>query len=301
MHELVISGKMRLALREKNTPKRAADQVALKILQVGVCGGDVRNLYKGLAQPFCHEYVANVIQAPPSHQQLLGKQIIGMNSVACGNCKLCKSDLPKECKDKWLLCISAAADYINVPINAIYTPAKEMCVDLATLVEPLAASISNLKAIDSQLQSIESIAIFGTGTMAFMTRKYINLLEYQEDKSPKTVIVYSMHLLRKALDTAAPGACICICYTPTDFYIDKDLLIIIRNKLLQILFVVASPNECFAEAEKLLHNSPQDYNSVIGLKADFRNPEQILNHIQLNTQNGKKTILVIDQMNQRTG
>jgi hypothetical protein len=288
---LRITGKNTLAREMKPAREQSRDLVRVKVLRTGVCGGDVRSLFRGEPKPFCHEYVGVVESGPIAFSSLIGRTVVGKNSVACSECNCCKRGNEKECSNRWLLDEPAAANYIDVPAFSVFP--TSLPPEIAILIEPLAAVISNFVDICPHLSTERRVAILGQGPMAKMARYYLATQGIIDSPSPVYTWLYSERLLQNAVAAAQKRGMIALAYSPSAIHISGDVLYHIRNKLLSLAIVVASPNNCFAEAEEVLRDHSSRFQKIIGQKANMNDPDAVIFAINSNTTRRCKTVLLV--------
>lgn len=292
--QLMISGSMRLSITPRELPRRKRDDVTIRVLRAGVCGSDVRHFVDGCNRPFCHEYVGEVVEVNGDTRSLFGRVVAGKNSVACGMCQKCILDRQRECTKRWLLRSSAAAEYIRVPAYTVHPISANLPLDVATLIEPLGAAIANIQiAIAATGLDRPMIQIVGDGPMATLSHLVLGKLHGEHAAHPDCLLVYSKRGFASALEFAQPGSHVCVCFSTTNLKIARDGLVAIRDKLLHILVVVASPNTCFAQAESMLAERTREFGQVLGQTDSFYAPDELCTSILQNVETRKKTIIRI--------
>jgi hypothetical protein len=261
--------------------------IRVKVKCAGVCGGDIKNLAIGREAPFCHEYYGTIVEST-SNIFSVGENVVGYNCIACGVCEQCSSGIFKECHDKWYLTEPAAAEFIDIPYFAVYPTVLEP--KQAVLIEPVAAAISNFLCLNLDY-SQASVAVLGRGPLAAIADRWLETKGFKKADRPDIVWLYSESLLNHAVDLVNPSGKIFVCYSPTDFVLKEKVLKQARNNLVSFTIVVASPNECFHEAETFIQSQHENIENIIGVHASLKSPENVVECILLNRHNRKKTLI----------
>jgi hypothetical protein len=292
MQWIAICGRWQIQLKQAPAAPLLANNIRVRIRVAGLCGGDVRNLAQGLERPFGHEYVGIVSDVGCMASGMRGCQVVGMNSVACNSCKPCLSLVPRECESRWLLNAPSVATSIVVPRNTVYR--CELPPRLAVLVEPLAATISNFRALASP-ETLHPGSVFGRGPMAWLAHKYLEVMQasrltprYCDD----AVWVYSLSSLEEAVRHCRSRGRVVICFSPTQLCLNSELTRICRDRLLSILCAVASPNDCFSEADEMIARSPEVFEQILGVTSHLSSPSTVVRAIQENRRRGLKTTVI---------
>ena len=102
MNAVVCVAPGQLALERRPIPKRGADEVLIRVRNVGVCGTDmhiVRGTQPYLSYPriIGHELSGEVAEAPPDSQLKAGDPGYVMPYLSCGTCPSCRKGRPNCC------------------------------------------------------------------------------------------------------------------------------------------------------------------------------------------------------------
>lgn len=168
MKYIVCEEPKRFILKEKDAPKRKANEALLKITQVGICGTDL-HAYAG-NQPFFsyprilgHELAAEVIEVDETSTFNTGDKVIIMPYLSCGDCVACKGGKTNCCTNISVLGVHSDGgmqQMISVPEN-ILIPAGTLTEHEIALIEPLAIGAHALRR--ASVKSNDAILVIGCG------------------------------------------------------------------------------------------------------------------------------------------
>lgn len=157
-------------------PSLQADQSLIKILRGGICNTDLEIMrgYLGFNGILGHEFVGKVVEGDTS---LIGKRVVGEINIACQNCDFCNRDIPSHCRNRITLGIKAHdgafADYLALVSRNLYVVPDNVSDDEAVFVEPLAAALQILEAV--QISPRDRVVIIGAGKLGLLIAQVLKL------------------------------------------------------------------------------------------------------------------------------
>lgn len=179
MKALYFDGK--LALRQVDKPRRAPEEVLLRVLLAGICGTD-REILKGYSAfrgiPG-HEFVGQVVEC--DEKPWLGKRVVGEINVTCGRCAWCTRGLGRHCPHRTVMGIvnrdGAFAEYVVLPLCNLHEVPEEVSNEAAVFVEPLAAAAEILEQM--RIEPGTRVAILGDGRLGLLVAQVLDHAQAQ--------------------------------------------------------------------------------------------------------------------------
>ncbi|MFJ4795966.1 zinc-dependent alcohol dehydrogenase [Kitasatospora purpeofusca] len=174
MKALVFEAPHRAVLDRREVPAPAPGEALVRLAYNSVCGSDL-SFYKGVWHGFSypvvpgHEWSGTVVEVNGVESGLVGADVVGDLTCACGRCRACREGTPTLCDGLQELGFTrdgACAEYMTVPVGNLHrlpagTPLREACQ-----VEPLAVA---LNAVDRlAVTPGEKVAITGAGGIGLM-------------------------------------------------------------------------------------------------------------------------------------
>ena len=124
-----------------------------------------------------------------------------------------------------------------------------------------------------------------------MARYYLAIHAVHDSDEPLYSWVYSERHLERAVEITQSKGTVIVAYSPTTLHMEGLTLRRLRDKLLRVTVVVASPNNCFCEADTLLRLHGERFRNCCGLQADLLDADAIIAAIEQNRADGRKTVL----------
>jgi len=161
-----------LSFRPRHPDPRADGECLIKVRQAGVCATDleITRGYMGYKGVLGHEFVGEVVEAPASARQWLGKRVAGEINAVCGRCDLCLAGLSAHCRNRSVLGIlkrgGAFADLVRLPAENLHEVPAGVDDDQAVFVEPLAAAFQILKQV--KLDNRKLVTVLGDGRLGLL-------------------------------------------------------------------------------------------------------------------------------------
>ena len=157
-----------MELRQKEEPKRLANEALLEIKKVGICGTDL-HAYAGNQAFFNyprilgHELAAEIVEIDPHPDLKAGDKVVVMPYVSCGACIACRNGKTNCCTDLQVLGVhtdGGLQERITLKTELLL-PGHELSYEEMAIVEPLAIGAHALGR--ASLQPDEYIAVIGCG------------------------------------------------------------------------------------------------------------------------------------------
>jgi threonine dehydrogenase-like Zn-dependent dehydrogenase len=113
-----------------------------------------------------HEFVGTVAAAPGA-PQLVGRRVVGVINISCGQCSLCRSGRPEHCSERSVLGIQnwpgAMASYLCLPLQNLVLVPDSIPDNAAVFAEPLAAALQIQRQV--RIEPSHNVLILGAGTL----------------------------------------------------------------------------------------------------------------------------------------
>jgi len=172
-------------LEELKTPTIGPGEVLIKVLAAGICASDLRTFHGARVwgsselEPYIvtpvtagHEFIGEVVAlgegAEDKYKLKIGDHAISEQIVPCWKCRFCQSGKYWMCQRHDIYGFirdraeGAWAEYMRFPSNALnHKVPKELAVNQAVLIEPLACAIHAVQRGDIQLGDVVVIAGMG--------------------------------------------------------------------------------------------------------------------------------------------
>lgn len=189
----MLFGPSDLRVEEQSIEELKPGEVLVKIGAATTCGTDIKTFKRGghpriiksIPSPIGHEMAGEIVEVAEGIQNFqVGNRVVIANSAPCHACFYCKKEKYNLCEDIQFI-NGAYAQYIVVPKRFVkYNLHKipdNLSIEKASLSEPLACVLHASEAI--QIKNGETVAIIGTGPMAFL------FIQVIRSKGGKSIIV----------------------------------------------------------------------------------------------------------------
>jgi threonine dehydrogenase-like Zn-dependent dehydrogenase len=157
-----------LDMREVPVPVPVDGQALIKMSLAGICSTDlelVRGYYPYSGIPG-HEFVGRVVSSP-SDASWEGKRVVGEINIACGECEMCQSGIPRHCMHRKTLGIrewhGVFTEYLVLPLSNLHLVPETLPDNIAVFAEPTAAACEILEQIE--IRPIDRLLIIGAGRL----------------------------------------------------------------------------------------------------------------------------------------
>jgi alcohol dehydrogenase len=163
---------------ETNRPlPRREGEALVRVRSSGVCATDLEILkgYMGFRGVLGHEWVGVVAEA--DDRTWIGRRVVGEINVACGQCSLCRRNLPTHCTERTVLGISgrdgAFAEYLSLPLRNLHRVPDALSDGQAVFTEPLAAACAILEQVS--VRPTDRVAVLGAGRLGQLCARVLAL------------------------------------------------------------------------------------------------------------------------------
>jgi 2-desacetyl-2-hydroxyethyl bacteriochlorophyllide A dehydrogenase len=171
MKALVIERPNHAVIKEVEYPKPGANDVTIKVENVGICGTDV-HIFKGeFISPYPiipgHEFSGVIHEIGENVSGFkVGDRVTADPSLFCGECEFCLTNRGNHCKNWGALgntVHGSMAEYCKVPAKNVIKIPDTMTFEEAAFVEPMACVVHAMNRL--KLQVGDRVLLFGAGAM----------------------------------------------------------------------------------------------------------------------------------------
>jgi threonine dehydrogenase-like Zn-dependent dehydrogenase len=160
-------------------PEPAPGEALVRVRLAGICNTDLELIrgYYPYAGVLGHEFVGVVEQAPPGHDSLVGKRVVGEINAVCGACAACEAGRPTHCENRTVLGIvdrgGAFAEYLTLPAENLHVVPDSLPDDAAVFTEPLAAALQIQEQV--RIEPNDRILVVGDGKLGQLIARTLRL------------------------------------------------------------------------------------------------------------------------------
>ncbi len=166
----------KLTIADTSMPELNEGEALIKVKYVGICGSDV-HIFEGkhpTAKPTMvlgHEFYGELydIKSDTVTGFSIGDRVAGHPLASCGYCEHCMNGRENICKDVSIFGVhtdGCYAEYVKVSAERLVALDPEADPEVASLLEPLAVAVHDIRR--SGLQAGESVFIIGAGTIGIL-------------------------------------------------------------------------------------------------------------------------------------
>lgn len=189
MKALVYEALGKLEMEDVPEPK---EPTVLKVYGTGICGTDLKTLYKGHAHflpptILGHEFYGELVKVAPSSKYHVGDKVVVAPYYDCGKCDTCKKGHGELCNDKHYVEGGSFAEFVGIPedydegIFPIPEETKDEDAVSFSLTEPLSCVLTGASKL--KIDEDSSVLIVGGGPMGAL------FAFYYQDKGVKVTLV----------------------------------------------------------------------------------------------------------------
>jgi L-iditol 2-dehydrogenase len=175
-----LVGVREFRLTEQDIAEPGPGQVQVEVGAVGVCGSDLHSYSEGGVGDTPCEYPMVLGHEPAGTVVKVGAGVSGWSvgdraalepALYCYHCEYCMSGRHNICANIRFLSTPGHPGFfrerVNLPITNLVAIPKNLSLEVATLVEPLAIALHSLKFVE--MQPGDTVAVFGAGPIGLMT------------------------------------------------------------------------------------------------------------------------------------
>ncbi|MBN9605158.1 MAG: alcohol dehydrogenase catalytic domain-containing protein [Actinomycetales bacterium] len=163
-------------------PRRADDEILVRVLRSGLCGTDVtewrvgpvmipletRHPHSGHQGPMVpgHEFIGEVVEAPAGSPFAVGTRVASGAQVFCGECRRCAQGRYNICERLYTLGLNAPgghAEYVAGPPRSFVPIPPDLPLDVAGLAQPLAVGLHAARR--AQARAGDRVLVSGAGAI----------------------------------------------------------------------------------------------------------------------------------------
>ncbi|MBI4571779.1 MAG: zinc-binding dehydrogenase [candidate division NC10 bacterium] len=176
MRGVLLRGPQRMSLEELPRPVPRSDQVLVRVRYSACCATDF-DLIDGTMPDQAkypiilgHEWSGQVVEAPPEHAALVGKNIVADNLVTCGICPACVGGRPNLCRRMDELGFSlngSHAEYLVTLARSVRVLPSGLSPKAAALAEPVGVALYGTRRARVGLG--DRVVVLGAGPIGLFT------------------------------------------------------------------------------------------------------------------------------------
>ncbi len=166
-----------LTIIDRADPIPAPGEVIIQPRLMGICSTDLHliNGYRNFEGVPGHEFVGTVIAGP---DEWLNKRVVGEINITCGQCDMCRRDIPTQCRNRSALGIfgnydGAFADTFRLPITNLHRVPDTISDKQAVFTEPLAAACQILQQV--HIQPDNQVVVVGIGRLGALVAQVLHV------------------------------------------------------------------------------------------------------------------------------
>src|SRR5579864_217418 len=175
-----LTGVQRFQLSERQIPDPGRGEVQVRVAAVGVCGSDLHSYTEGAVGDSPCQYPMVLGHEPSGTVVKTGAGVTGWSpggraalepAIYCYHCEFCRSGRHNICANIRFLSTPGNPgffrEFVNLPVPSLLAIPKEVSLELATIVEPLAIAMHSMEFAAIRLG--ETVVVFGAGAIGLLT------------------------------------------------------------------------------------------------------------------------------------
>lgn len=173
----------KIEYRDVPVPELGAGQLKLKMKKIGVCGSDIhvwhgRHPYTSYPVVQGHEVAAEVVELGSGVQGFsVGDIVTVQPQVVCGKCYPCTHGMYNDCNELKVMGFQTtgmASEYFVVDAEKCLVLPKDMSLDHAAMIEPLAVAVHAVRRFGDP--SGKKAVVIGGGPIGNLVAQVLNAL-----------------------------------------------------------------------------------------------------------------------------
>jgi threonine dehydrogenase-like Zn-dependent dehydrogenase len=189
MKAIVVEGPNNLSLREVPVPALKEGWALIRVEAAAICATDLEVIRGRIPARYPiipgHEWSGVVEKvADEADKHWIGKRVVGSNDICCLKCGACRSGLWRNCasfREIGFKEDGAYAEYMAVPVYALYELPETISFIQGSLIEPLGVAVGTLEKTGAAFG--ETLLIFGAGSIG------LNILAVAKAMGMRRIIV----------------------------------------------------------------------------------------------------------------
>ncbi|MFJ2768853.1 zinc-binding dehydrogenase [Streptomyces sp. NPDC087300] len=177
MKALVFHSPEKATFEQRDVPTPRPGEALVHIAYNSICGSDLslyRGVWHGFGYPVVpgHEWSGTVVEingANGHDQSLVGRNVVGDLTCACGSCAACGRGTPVLCENLQELGFTkdgACAEYMTIPVDNLRPLPDALPLRAACQVEPLAVALNAVST--AGVNPGDRVAVMGAGGIGLM-------------------------------------------------------------------------------------------------------------------------------------
>ncbi|HVI42055.1 MAG TPA: alcohol dehydrogenase catalytic domain-containing protein, partial [Anaerovoracaceae bacterium] len=172
MKAIVFHAPKVVSIEDVPIPEIKDDEALIKVLQVGICGGDIHfydgsHSYANYPQIYGHELVGRIEKLPENADGFkIGDLVVAEILIPCGTCYPCRHGKPNCCANLKVIGAhtqGAFAEFAVYPIRNLHKVPGNVSIDSAVLTEPYSIGYHCVER--SEITSGETALVLGVGAI----------------------------------------------------------------------------------------------------------------------------------------
>jgi 2-desacetyl-2-hydroxyethyl bacteriochlorophyllide A dehydrogenase len=171
---LVFQGPEKSLVEEREPPVVGPGDALVRLAYNSICGSDLslyRGVWHGHGYPVVpgHEWSGTVAAANGDGAHLVGADVVGDLTCACGRCDACGRGTPVLCENLQELGFTrdgACAEYMTIPVANLHPLPPGLDLRTACQVEPLAVALHAVST--AEVQPGDRVAVLGAGGIGLL-------------------------------------------------------------------------------------------------------------------------------------
>lgn len=161
-----------LELRDVPQPTPGPTEAVIQVRNCGICGSDLHALHSNMSLPVCpgHEVSGEVVAigSAPTHVRP-GDRVAVEPCPGCRECWCCRSGHYQLCRNFRSLGMTddgGFAQYVRVPLHALYPLPAGVDCELGALAEPLAVAVHAARI--ANVRAGDRVVVLGAGSIGLL-------------------------------------------------------------------------------------------------------------------------------------
>ncbi|MCP4403051.1 MAG: alcohol dehydrogenase catalytic domain-containing protein [bacterium] len=221
MQQVVMTEPGKIEFHEVETPKPGAEDVLVKVRNIGVCGSDIHvfhgvHPYTGYPVVQGHEVSGRIEAIGESVRELaLGDKVTFMPQVTCGECYPCRHGQYHICDSLKVMGFQtggAAQEYVAVPEATIVKLPEGLSYEAGAMIEPVAVAAHAIERAGEDVAG-KKVLVFGAGPIGNLVGQVAkglgaaavmitDLSDFRLEKAKACGIDFSVNPQKEDLDAA---------------------------------------------------------------------------------------------------